>query len=68
MAISTCAFASPTRTPSGSGKNAEAVTDGPVPSENRRPSFPSTETGQRTVPENTRAGVNVAASVAAVWP
>ena len=33
----------------GSGKRAEAIT-GPVPSENRRPLFPSTETGQRTVP------------------
>ena len=31
------------------GKSAEAVTDGPVPSANRRPRFPSTETGQRTI-------------------
>ena len=36
------------------GKSAEAVTDGPVPSANRRPRFPSAETGERTVPENTR--------------
>ena len=48
----------------GGGKRAEAIT-GPVPSENRRPLFPSTETGQRTVPENTRAGVNIGAPVAA---
>ena len=50
------------------GKSAEAVTDGAVPSENRRPRFPSTETGQRTVPENTRRNVNVGAPVAAVDP
>ena len=50
------------------GKSAEAVTDGAVPSENRRPRFPSTETGQRTVPENTRRNVNAGAPVAAVDP
>ena len=50
------------------GKSAEAVTDGAVPSENRRPRFPSTETGQRTVPENTRAGRNIGEPVAAVDP
>ena len=49
----------------GAGKSAEAVTDDPVPSENRRPRFPSTETGQRTVPENSRAGANIGAPVAA---
>ena len=52
----------------GDGKTAEGVTTGPVPSENRRPTFPSTETGQRTVSENTRAGVNVGAAVAADDP
>ena len=52
----------------GSGKSAEGVTTGPVPSENRRPAFPDTETGERTVSENTRAGVNVGAPVAAVDP
>ncbi len=51
----------------GSGKRAEAVT-GPVPSANRRPLFPSTETGQRTVPENTRTGANIGAPVAAEDP
>ena len=52
----------------GAGKSAEAVTDDPVPSENRRPRFPSTETGQRTVPENSRAGANIGAPVAADDP
>ena len=51
----------------GAGKSAEAVT-GPVPSANRRPLFPSTETGQRTVAENTRAGQNIGAPVAAEDP
>ena len=52
----------------GGGKKAEAMTTGPVPSENRRPTFPSTEDVQRTVPENTRAGVNIGAPVAAIDP
>ena len=52
----------------GAGKSAEAVTDDPVPSANRRPRFPSTETGQRTVPENSRAGANIGAPVAADDP
>ena len=52
----------------GGGKSAEAVTSAPVPSENRRPLFPTTEDGQRTVAENTRAGVNIGAPVAAVDP
>ena len=51
----------------GGGKRAEAIT-GPVPSENRRPLFPSTETGQRSVDENTRAGANIGAAVAAEDP
>ena len=48
-------------------KSAEAVAS-PVPSENRRPSFPDTETGQRTVPENTRANTNIGVPVAATDP
>ena len=52
----------------GAGKSAEAVTDDPVPSENRRPRFPSTETGERTVPENSRTGANIGAPVAADDP
>ena len=52
----------------GSGKSAEGVTTGPVPSENRRPTFPDTETGDRTVDENTRARVNIGAPVAASDP
>ncbi len=51
----------------GSGKSADAVA-GVVPSANRRPLFPSTETGQRTVAENTPAGRNIGAPVAAVDP
>ena len=39
-----------------------------MPSENRRPLFPSSETGQRTIPENTRAGRNIGAPVAAEDP
>ena len=52
----------------GSGKSAEGITTGPVPSENRRPTFPDTETGDRTVDENTRARVNIGAAVAASDP
>ncbi len=52
----------------GSGKSAEGITDGPVPSENRRPVFPDSETGERTVDENTRTGANIGAPVAAVDP
>ena len=52
----------------GAGKSAEAVTDDPVPSENRRPRFPSTETGERTVPENSRAGADIGAPAAADDP
>ena len=37
------------------GKSAEGITGLRVPSENRRPVFPSTEDGQRTVPEKTPA-------------
>ena len=49
----------------GSGKSAEAVTSSLVISENRRPTFPSTENGQRTVAENTGAGENIGEPVAA---
>ena len=52
----------------GAGKGAEAITGRRVPSENRSPAFPSTEDGQRAVAENTRAGQNVGAPVAAVDP
>ena len=52
----------------GASKSAERITDNPVPSVNRRPRFPSTETGERAVPENTRAGVTIGAPVAAVDP
>ena len=52
----------------GAGKSGEAITGRRVPSENRSPAFPATEDGQRAVPENTRAGQNVGAPVAAVDP
>ena len=52
----------------GAGKSAEGITGRRVPSENRSPVFPSTETGQRTVPENTRAGRNIGEPVAAEDP
>ena len=46
-------------------KRAEAITTERVFGENQRPTFPSTESGARTVEENTRAGVSVGAPVAA---
>ena len=52
----------------GSGKNAAAVTALRVFGENQRPTFPSTENGQRTVAENTRANVSIGAPVAAEDP
>ena len=50
------------------GKSAAGITGRRVPSENRSPMFPSTEIGQRTVPENTRAGRNIGEPVAAEDP
>ena len=52
----------------GAGKSAEAITGRRVPSENRSPMFPATEDGQRTVPENTRAGQSIGEPVAAEDP
>ena len=49
------------------GKAVETIS-GPVPSENRRPTFPATETGERTVAENTRSGQNIGEPVAAEDP
>ena len=49
----------------GGGKTAEAVTANGVFSENQSATFPSSETGGRSVPENTRPGVNIGAAVAA---
>ncbi len=51
----------------GGGKSAEGITN-PVPTTNRRPLFPATENGQRTVDENSRAGTNIGAPVAAEDP
>ena len=50
----------------GDNKRAEAVTER-VFGQNQRPTFPTSETGQRTVAENAR-GVNVGAAVAATDP
>ena len=52
----------------GDGKNAAAVTALRVFGENQRPTFPSTENGQRTVAENTRANVSIGAPIAAEDP
>ena len=68
MRTSTCAPPVEYTDNRGSGKTAEAITKRPVPSLNRRPTFPDTETGERTVDENIRAGANIGAPVAAVDP
>ena len=52
----------------GGGKSAEAITAQRVFGENQRPTFPEAEDGQRTIAENTRAGGNIGAPVAAVDP
>ena len=52
----------------GDGKTAVAVTTNRVFGENQRPTFPSTENGQRSIPENSRSGVSVGAPVAAEDP
>ena len=48
----------------GGGKPAEAIA-GQVGTANTRPQFPDSETGQRTVPENSRSGTNIGDPVAA---
>ncbi|MDE2934771.1 MAG: cadherin domain-containing protein [Chloroflexota bacterium] len=50
--------------PQGSGKSANAVT-GQISASNAEPEFPSSETGSRTVPENSAVGTNVGAPMAA---
>ena len=40
----------------GDGKTAVAVTTNRVFGENQRPTFPSTENGDRSIPENSRIG------------
>ena len=52
----------------GGGKTADAVTADRVFAENEPATFPSTEKGRRTVPENTPAGVSIDAPVAAEDP
>ena len=50
--------------PQGSGKSASAVT-GQISASNNEPAFPSSETGSRSVPENSGEGTNVGAPVVA---
>ena len=52
----------------GGGKSAEAITTRGVRPENQPPTFPSTEDGQRNVPENTPTGMSIGAPVAADDP
>ncbi len=49
----------------GSGKSAEGVSDNAALAANSSPAFPSTETGNRTVSEDTAAGQNFGSPVAA---
>ena len=51
----------------GGGKSATAVA-GQVGTANTRPQFPASETGQRSVPENSRSGTSIGDPVAAVDP
>ena len=51
----------------GSGKSATADA-GQVGTANTRPQFPTTESGQRTVPENSRSGTNIGDPVVAEDP
>ena len=68
MRTSTCGPPSPTRTGAAPARARRESQPAPSPAVNRRPSFPSTETGERTIAENTRAGRNIGAPVAAVDP
>ncbi|MCY3887247.1 MAG: cadherin domain-containing protein [Chloroflexi bacterium] len=52
----------------GGGKRAEGITALRVFGENQQPTFPATEDGERTVPENSSAGTNIGAPVAAEDP
>ena len=52
----------------GGGKSAEAMTTQRAAGENLRPTFPTSESGQRTIPENTSSRVNIGLPVAAEDP
>ena len=52
----------------GSGKRAEGITALRVFGENQQPTFPATEDGARTVPENSSTGTNIGDPVAAQDP
>ena len=52
----------------GGGKRAEGITALRVFGENQQPTFPASEDGERTVPENSSAGTNIGDPVAAEDP
>ena len=52
----------------GGGKRAEGITALRVFGENQQPTFPATEDGARSVPENSSAGTSIGAPVAAEDP
>ena len=52
----------------GSGSDSAEAVAGQVGTANTRPQFPDSETGQRTVPENSRSGTNIGDPVAAEDP
>ena len=52
----------------GGGKRAEGITALRVFGENQQPTFPASEDGARTVPENSPVGTNIGAPVAAEDP
>ena len=52
----------------GSGKRAEGITSLRVFGENQQPTFPASEDGARTVPENSSAGTSIGDPVAAEDP
>ncbi|MDE2988935.1 MAG: cadherin domain-containing protein [Chloroflexota bacterium] len=55
--------------PQGANKSASATTAATVaPAPNRDPAFPATETGARSIPENTPAGTNIGAPFQATDP
>ena len=52
----------------GSGSDSAEAVAGQVGTANTRPQFPDSETGQRTVPENSRSGTNIGDPVGAEDP
>ena len=52
----------------GGGKSAAAITTQRAAGDNLRPTFPTSESGQRTIPENTSSRINIGLPVAAEDP